>query len=114
VPLFRDYIETDKGLSALHSLAKDGMTAWDCSSDQLNSLADAFADISFKALSVAALEHFAATANEKIEFAKKASSAQPAAAIQSPISADAQATHNNVAATPSRPGGRPHFRRLTP
>jgi hypothetical protein len=111
VPLFRDYIETDEGLGTLHSLAKDGMTAWDCSPDQLDSLVDAFADISFRALSVAALEHFAATAHEKVlmpELPKKSVPESPKPAPHDSAKPFIQSTE------PRRPTTRSPLHRLTP
>jgi len=110
VPLFRDYIETDEGLGTLHSLAKDGMTAWDCSPDQLDSLVDAFADISFRALSVAALEHFAATAHEKITLKRPQKTPEPTLPKPEPNSV----APPHVATAPLRPSGRTLFHRLTP
>jgi hypothetical protein len=67
VPLFYRLIKSPRGLRMLHALAESGMRAWDCSNDMLDSLDGAFEDITFRSLSHAALEHYAATASERID-----------------------------------------------
>jgi hypothetical protein len=114
VPLFRDYIETDEGLGTLHSLAKDGMTAWDCSPDQMSGLVEAFADISFRALSVAALDHFAATAHEKIVLEKRRALQERILPKPKSEAVIAAAPHIPTTTHPTRPIGRRILRRLIP
>lgn len=111
VPMFRLYIDSENGLGTLHSLAEDGMRAWDCSPDQVNSLSDAFEDITFRALSIAALEHFAATAHEKVlmpELPKKSVPESPKPEPHDSAKPSAQSTE------PRRPTARSPLHRLTP
>jgi hypothetical protein len=66
----------------LHALAESGMRAWNCSNDMLDTLDGAFEDITFRAMSVAALERFAVTADEKISLSppNQTSMSRPATA----------------------------------
>lgn len=66
VPMFRQLVDSDEGLLTLHDLADAGMRAWLCPSTIVTCLDDAFRDITFRALSIAALQHFADTAREKV------------------------------------------------
>ncbi|MDD4617077.1 MAG: hypothetical protein PHW76_08215 [Alphaproteobacteria bacterium] len=65
VPTFRQLIETYEGLRVLQKLAEAGMMAWSCSNDTLDCTRDAFRDVSFRALAIAALEDFAETLPQK-------------------------------------------------
>ncbi len=85
----------------LHSLAESGMRAWDCSTDMLDSLDGAFENITFKALSIAALERLAATANEKINLS---------ASVQTPPKPTAAQTDVTRIAPNNRVGNAPHRR----
>jgi hypothetical protein len=115
VPIFRGYIDTDEGLDTLYSLADEGMRAWDCSPDQVNSLSDAFEDITFRALSIAALEYFAATAHEKVVMSPPtATAAAPALSPDGPKPEMPQTVASIAPSSPHRPAARQWFRRLTP
>jgi hypothetical protein len=114
VPMFRRYIDTDEGLDTLYSLAEDGMQAWDCSPDQVNSLSDAFDDITFRALSIAALEHFAATAHEKVMMPPPTATVTPAPSPDGPKPEMPQAMASVAPSSPRRPSPRSRFHRLTP
>jgi len=64
VPMFRQLVETYEGLKILQKLAETGMQASGCSADTLKCTRDAFRDISFRGLVIAALEDFAETAQD--------------------------------------------------
>lgn len=64
LPMFRQLVETYEGLRILQKLAETGMKAGGCSADILKCTRDAFRDITFRGLIIAALEDFAATAQE--------------------------------------------------
>ena len=66
VPMFRELIDSKEGLSKLHDLARAGMVAWNCPPGMIACLDDAFCDITFRALSISALEDFAETARAKV------------------------------------------------
>ena len=108
VPMFRDYIDSEDGLGILYILAEEGMRAWGCTPDQVNSLSGAFEDITFKAQSIAALEHFAATAHEKVVLYRKPKAVEPSPAILEP------ADLLIASITPNRPSPRQLFQGFTP
>jgi hypothetical protein len=66
VSMFHELVKSPEGLRTLHKLAESGMRAWRCSPATVDCLKDAFHDITIRALMLATLEDFAATAREKI------------------------------------------------
>jgi len=66
VPLFRTLVESKEGLVELQHLATAGMQGWGCPPSLTRCLDDAFADITFRPLLIAALDDLAATARDKI------------------------------------------------
>ena len=66
VPMFRRLVDSDEGMQTILSLAQAGMRAWNCPTTMVKCLGGAFNDITFRALSIAALQNFAETAGEKI------------------------------------------------
>ena len=66
VSTFRLLVDSDEGLLTLHALAEAGMRAWECPPREIESLDDAFRDITFRAMAIAALQHFADTADDAI------------------------------------------------
>jgi hypothetical protein len=106
--MFRDYIDSEEGLGTLYILAEEGMRAWGCTPDQVNSLSGAFEDITFKAQSIAALEHFAATAHEKVVLHRKTKAVESTNAKLEP------ADLLIAAITPNRPSPRQFFQGPTP
>jgi hypothetical protein len=115
VPMFRQLVDSPEGLTTLHSMAEAGMRAWDCSEDVLACLPQAFRDITFRALSIAALEDFAATAREKVSLhgTDRTRSVQ---ATPSTSQRQQPNTPSTVSAptVPRRPGSRRRGRTPTP
>jgi hypothetical protein len=66
VPMFRQLVESREGLVTLRALAEEGMRAWECPPTMVRCLEYALRDITFRALSIAALQDFAETAREKV------------------------------------------------
>jgi hypothetical protein len=64
--MFRELVDSDEGLETIHALAEAGMHAWRCPPGVIGCLEDALRDITFRAMSIAALQHFAETAQEKV------------------------------------------------
>jgi hypothetical protein len=110
VPLFREHLDTDEGTDTLYSLAEDGMRAWDCSPDQMNGLRRAFEDITFRALSLAALEYFAATAPTPITLKSPIKPPEVQQSKPEPKSASLP----KAGSKPFRPKGRTLFHQLAP
>ena len=63
VPMFREFVESDEGLRILHALATAGMRAWRCPPSVIQSVDAAFGHITFRAMSIVALQHFTDTAD---------------------------------------------------
>jgi hypothetical protein len=114
VPMFRNLIDTDEGLGTLYSLAEDGMRAWACSPDQVNSLNDAFMDITFRALSIAALEHLVATAHEPVVMQEPSKKSAPQPEGAKPISQSVATSVAPSRSAPCRPFPRQTPHRFTP
>lgn len=66
VPVFRDLVNSPKGIQKLHIFAETGMMAWRCHPDTVACLKAAFRDITIRALLIASLERFAVTSSEKV------------------------------------------------
>jgi hypothetical protein len=66
IPKFYLLMQTDMGLLILRVLAEEGMRAWNCPPIMLECLDAAVRDITFRAMSIAALRHFADMARDKV------------------------------------------------
>jgi len=66
VPMLRELVESDQGLSTLRAMAEAGMQAWECPPDLTSCLEAAFSDITFRVSAVAVLHNLAATSPEKV------------------------------------------------
>lgn len=113
VPMFRQLVETYEGLRFLQKLAETGMKAWGCKPDAFCCARCAFKDVTFRSHVIAALEDFAATAQEaqKIHLPKPAPAPYPEEPEETPRPEPKVAPLAPKTA-PQRP--RPHPRRSGP
>jgi len=105
VPMFRQLVDSKEGLLTLHDLAKAGMRAWNCPPPMVGCLDDAFRDITFRAMSIAALQHFADTAPERVMLPGAEPSPYPPSPKIQPR--PERARQNPPATSPHRPRPRP-------
>lgn len=118
VPMFRQLVDSEEGMETLQNLALAGMEAWKCPSSQIQCLNDAFRDITFRALSIAALQRFFDTTAEKIVFPEPVKR-QPYPATQQAApkpERETQKPSNNPPSltTPHRPSALPKKSHPTP
>jgi len=112
VPMFRQLVDSDEGLKTLHALAEAGMHAWNCPSATVGCLDEAFRDITFRALSIAALQHFADTAREKVALLGSEPPRHPLPAKPRPR--PERPSQNRPSASPHRPRPRSGGMKPTP
>ena len=105
VPMFRQLVDSEQGLATLHDLAETGIVAWDCPPSFAQCLDAAFRDITFRALSIAALQDFADTAQKKVVLPTSPPPTQREPPIHRPRPERPHA--KTLAPSPSRPGGQP-------
>ena len=101
VPMFRQLVDSDEGMQTLRTLAEAGMRAWNCPPGIVGCLGDAFCDITFRALSIAALQNFAETAREKVVLPGSEPPQYPVATKNRPK--PEQPSQNRPATSPHRP-----------
>ena len=100
VPMFRQLVESKEGMETLQNLAIAGMEAWKCPQSHIQCLNAAFRDITFRALSIAALHRFADTTLEKIVF--------PEPVKKQPYPVEEKFTPKPERPQQGRPGTGPH------
>jgi len=108
VPMFHELVKSDEGMKTLHNLTKIGMKAWRCPPDTVNSLKAAFNDVTIRALMIASLEYFAATARMKVILAAPPPP-RPYPPPQRPLTPKPEQphrTHSSPPVGPHRPTGR--------